>query len=64
MAAANLFADIPQDLPQEQIEELAASPAVRIERIVSRGQASPEGFCRSTRILMNGCWCSRARPGS
>ncbi len=44
MAAANLFADIPQDLPQEQIEELAASPNVRIERIVSRGHASPDGF--------------------
>ena len=37
---ANLFADIPLDLPQEQIDELAASPNVRIERIVSRGHAS------------------------
>ena len=35
----NLFADIPRHLPQEQIDELAASPNVRIERIVSRGHA-------------------------
>jgi cupin 2 domain-containing protein len=42
-ATANLFAGIPQDLPQEQIDELVASPNVRIERIVSRAHASPEG---------------------
>jgi cupin 2 domain-containing protein len=40
----NLFAGIPQDLPREQIDTLAASPGVRIERIVSRAHASPEGF--------------------
>ncbi len=44
MAAQNLFADIPPDLPQEQIDKLVASPSVRIERIVSRGHESPDGF--------------------
>jgi len=41
---ANLFAGIPQDLPREQIDELAASPNVRIERIISQAHASPGGF--------------------
>ena len=40
----NLFAGIPPDLPQERIDELAASANVRIERIVSRAHASPDGF--------------------
>jgi len=44
ISTANLFAGIPQDLLQEQIDELAASSKVRIERIVSRAHASPEGF--------------------
>ncbi len=43
-ASGNLFADIPGALAQEEIATLVASPAVRIERIVSRGQASPPGF--------------------
>ena len=41
---ANLFAGIPHDLPQELADELVVSPGVRIERIVSRAHASPEGF--------------------
>ena len=36
----NLFASIPTDLPAELTESLLESPAVRIERIVSHGQAS------------------------
>lgn len=40
----NLFAHIPRDLPEELCETLARSDAVRIERIVSRGHASPEDF--------------------
>ena len=44
MTAPNLLADIPSALPQEQIDQLVASPAVRIERTVSRGHASPDGF--------------------
>jgi len=40
----NIFAHIPDALVEEQFEALLQSPAVRIERIVSRGHASPEGF--------------------
>lgn len=40
----NLFADLPTALPEERIEVLAESQHVRIERIVSTGQASPSGF--------------------
>jgi cupin 2 domain-containing protein len=41
---ANLFAGVPGDLPDELSETLLQRPGVRVERIVSRGQASPEGF--------------------
>lgn len=40
----NLFADLPSALPDELVQTLAAAPGVRIERIVSHGHASPEGF--------------------
>ena len=40
----NLFDNIPADPPDELIEMLAAGNHVRIERIVSTGQASPDGF--------------------
>ena len=40
----NLFADIPGELPNELIQTLLASNALRIERIVSLGHASPPGF--------------------
>jgi cupin 2 domain-containing protein len=40
----NVFADIPTTLADELIEVLAATGAVRIERIVSMGHASPQGF--------------------
>lgn len=43
-AAGNLLADIPAELTGEQITTLLASPTIRIERIVSRGQTSPPGF--------------------
>jgi cupin 2 domain-containing protein len=43
-AAGNLFADIPGELVREETTTLASSPALRIERVVSRGQASPPGF--------------------
>ena len=43
-AAGNLFADIPAQLAQEEVIPLLASPGLRIERIVSRGQSSPPGF--------------------
>ncbi len=38
----NLFSDIPADLDDERFETLAASKQVLIERIVSRGQVSPD----------------------
>ena len=40
----NLFAGMPGTLAAEQITALLTAPNVRIERIVSRGQASPPGF--------------------
>ncbi|WP_374497243.1 cupin domain-containing protein [Vogesella indigofera] len=41
----NLFADIPADLPQELFQTLfSGSAGFRVERIVSRGHASPEDF--------------------
>ena len=41
---SNLFSNIPSNLPEELIETLIQSDGVRIERIVSHGHASPEGF--------------------
>ena len=44
MAMKNLFSDIPDDLPDELLEALLDADSVRIERIVSQGHASREGF--------------------
>lgn len=43
---ANIFKDIPFDLPDELTEKIASSPekGIAIERIISRGHASPPGF--------------------
>lgn len=38
----NIFNNIPQTAPDEIFETLLQSPNVRIERIVSNGQATPE----------------------
>ena len=43
-AVGKLFADLPPDRAHEHITQIAGSPEVRIERIVSYGQSSPEGF--------------------
>ena len=40
----NLFADIPREIPDELVGEILRTNAFRIERIVSRGHASPPGF--------------------
>jgi cupin 2 domain-containing protein len=40
----NLFDDLPTSLPEELTETLLIAAGVRIERIVSTGQASPPGF--------------------
>jgi cupin 2 domain-containing protein len=44
MADGNLFANIPADLPEERIDILLEREGLRMERIVSRGHASPPGF--------------------
>ena len=40
----NLFSNIPDDLADELLETLLDAESVRIERIVSHGHASPDGF--------------------
>ncbi|MYK25847.1 MAG: cupin domain-containing protein [Dehalococcoidia bacterium] len=44
MTSGDLLHDLPDDLPEELVETLAESGSVRIERVVSTGHASPEGF--------------------
>lgn len=43
VSSGNLFDDIPDRLPEEQFVPLLTTADVRVERIVSRGHASPEG---------------------
>lgn len=40
----NLLADLPSQLPTELVTTLLEAADVRIERIVSHGHASPDGF--------------------
>lgn len=40
----NIFTDLPQRLPDEVFTTLLKSENIRIERIVSHGHSSPEGF--------------------
>ena len=40
----NLYKNIPFELPEELVEHLAGREDLRIERIVSDGHSSPEGF--------------------
>lgn len=44
MEADNVFAGIPFPLPEELTHIILQTPAVRIERIISQGHASPPGF--------------------
>lgn len=44
MQKNNLFRDIPATLAEEYLDPLVTRAPVRIERIVSRGHSSPEGF--------------------
>jgi cupin 2 domain-containing protein len=39
---ANIFDGLPENLSEEVFEDIIRAPNVRIERIVSRGHASPE----------------------
>lgn len=40
----SLFANIPNDIPNEIVETLLSADNLRIERIISHGHASPEDF--------------------
>ncbi|MCA9266762.1 MAG: hypothetical protein KDA60_23050, partial [Planctomycetales bacterium] len=40
----NVFHEVPVELSAERVDELLTTPGLRIERIVSTGQASPPGF--------------------
>ena len=40
---SNLFDDLPGNFPEEIIQTMLNKPGLRIERIFSRGHASPEG---------------------
>jgi cupin 2 domain-containing protein len=42
--SGNLLRALPRDGGEEIVTPLVSSPALRIERIVSTGQASPPGF--------------------
>lgn len=42
--AGNLFENVPPGLPQERFEALLSGGRFRVERILSHGHASPEGF--------------------
>jgi cupin 2 domain-containing protein len=44
MRRGNLLTGLPASQAEEQIERLVGEPNLRIERIVSTGQASPPGF--------------------
>lgn len=44
MRPHNFFDAIPRELREEQVLTLVETPNVKIERIVSFGQASPPGF--------------------
>jgi len=43
-AGGNLFAGLSEAAAAEEVATLLAAPGLRIERIVSTGQASPPGF--------------------
>ena len=40
----NLFEDIPENLREELVDTILHASSFRIEKIVSRGHRSPEGF--------------------
>jgi cupin 2 domain-containing protein len=42
--SSSIFADIPEQLPEELCQTLLAKPNVRIERIISKGHSSAEDF--------------------
>ncbi len=40
----NIFSGIPENIPEEIIETIISSEKMSIERIISKGHRSPEGF--------------------
>lgn len=40
----NIFHSLPKDTASEVFEDIVRSPSVRIERIVSTGQRTPDGY--------------------
>ena len=40
----NIYSSVPDDIPDELFEDILTTDGFRIERIVSRGHSSPEGF--------------------
>jgi cupin 2 domain-containing protein len=43
MTVENIYARIPKQLPEELVELLVRHPSFRVERIVSRAHATPDG---------------------
>jgi cupin 2 domain-containing protein len=44
MASHNLYNDIPTELPEDAFTDVLKMDDFRVERIVSQGHASPDGF--------------------
>ncbi len=44
MKIKNIFNDIPSNLSKEILDEIILTDKIRIERIISKGQTSPENF--------------------
>lgn len=40
---SNVFSEIPDELPEELFQTIAKTPHFRVERIISRGHATPPG---------------------
>jgi len=43
METGNIYSNIPETLPQELFEEITQGGSFKLERIVSKGHATPEG---------------------
>ena len=69
MKVTNIFESLPCNLNKEVFEDLVCSSVVRIERIVSKGQSSPdEGWYDQEEnewvIVMEGSACLEFEDGS
>lgn len=40
----SFFADIPSKIPEEIVETILSNSTIRVERIISHGQSSPQDF--------------------